>query len=183
MVVPGALVSLLTFPGVVIHEFAHRTFCDAFDVPVQEVVYFRLGNPAGYVVHGEPRTYRQAFAISVAPFVVNTVVALVLLGAVAASWKRPDAVGIAAGELGIAGWLLLWVGLSAGMHAFPSRGDARQIWRRSLAEWRTSPLVLLGLPVVLAIYVANLLAIVWFDAIYALGLLAIALVAVAALPA
>lgn len=182
MVVPGFLVSLLTFPGVVVHEFAHRTSCDAFDVPVAEVAYFRLGNPAGYVVHGEPTTYRQAFAISVAPFVVNTAVALALFGVVASLWRRPDAVGIATEELGVAGWLLLWVGLSAGMHAFPSRGDAKQIWRRSLAEWRSSPLVLLGMPVVVLVYAANLLSVVWFDAIYALGLLAFVLLLLGTLP-
>ena len=180
--IPGFVVGLLTFPGVIVHEFAHERLCNAFDVPVHEVVYFRLGTPAGYVLHEEPDRYRQTFAISVAPFLINTVLALVLFGAVAVAWGRPDGMGLVTDELGTVGWALLWLGFSTGMHAFPSKGDAREIWRRSQAEWRTAPLTLLGLPFVLVIYVANLLSVLWFDAIYAFGLLVAASLAVASVP-
>ena len=180
--IPGFVISLLTFPGVVVHEFAHKKLCDAFAVPVHEVAYFRLGTPAGYVLHEEPERYRQTFAISVAPFLVNTIVALGLLGAAAFVWGRPDALGLRTDDLGVLGWLVVWVGLSTGMHAFPSKGDAKEIWRRSRAEWRTAPLTLLGLPFVLVIYVANLLSVLWFDGLYALGLLGVALIAVGYLP-
>lgn len=180
--VPGFVVSLLTFPGVVVHELAHEKLCNALGVPVFEVTYFRLGNPAGYVLHGEPARYRDAFAISVAPFLVNTVLALALFGAVATAWGRPDGMGLVTDELGVAGWVLLWLGFSVGMHAFPSTGDAGEIWRRSRAEWRTAPLTLLGLPFVLVIYVANVLSILWFDAIYAFGLLVAASLVVTAVP-
>ena len=53
--IPGWLISLVTFPGVVVHEAAHRFFCDVTDTPVYEVSYFRpRGKPAGYVIHGRP---------------------------------------------------------------------------------------------------------------------------------
>lgn len=180
--IPGVVVSLLTFPGVIVHEFAHEKLCNALGVPVLEVAYFRFGNPAGYVLHGEPARYRDAFAISVAPFLINTVLALALFGAVAAAWGRPDGMGLVTDELGVVGWVLLWLGFSVGMHAFPSTVDARSIWNRSTAEWRTAPLTLLGLPFVVVIYAANLLSVLWFDAIYAFGLLVAASLVVAAVP-
>ena len=37
------LTSLLTFPGVVSHEFAHKFFCDLFEIKVRKVCYFRFG--------------------------------------------------------------------------------------------------------------------------------------------
>lgn len=171
MFIPGFLISLLAFPGVILHELAHKHFCDRYGVPVFEVCYFKLGNPAGYVVHDEPRSYRESFAISVAPFLVNTLAALAVFGVVVTFWANPDATGIATEQLGVSGWLLVWIGVSAAMHAFPSTGDAESIWARTQRDWRASPFVLLGLPVVGLIYVANLLSFLWFDVIYAIALL------------
>jgi len=51
MFIPGKVVSLLTFPGVIVHELAHKIFCEMAGVQVYEVCYFRFGNPAGYVKH------------------------------------------------------------------------------------------------------------------------------------
>ncbi|APX97941.1 metalloprotease family protein [Natronorubrum daqingense] len=176
-------------PGVVVHEFAHKQACDAAGVPVAEVVYFRLGDPPGYVRHHHPKRYRTSFVISVAPFLVNTIISLVaFLGfawlvttavdaTVLADGPALESVSAAVGELlaappetlalvGLSGWL----GLSVGMQAFPSTGDAKTLWTRSSAEWRQSPLVLLGVPVVVVIYVANLLSWLWADVLYALAL-------------
>ncbi|RQG92104.1 DUF3267 domain-containing protein [Natrarchaeobius chitinivorans] len=172
-------VRLFTVPGVVVHEFAHASACRLVGVRVLEVVYFQFGDPAGYVRHEQPRRYREAFVVSVAPFLVNTIVAFVAflglatlvaasdvasLGDVRTISREPLAVGAG----------LAWLGLSVGIHAFPSTGDADVLWTRSRLEWRRSPLVLLGLPVVAVIYVANVLSWLWADVLYALGLLALA---------
>ena len=50
-IIPGVLVSAVTFPGVVVHEAAHMLFCRIRGVAVLDVCFFRFGNPAGYVVH------------------------------------------------------------------------------------------------------------------------------------
>jgi len=50
------LIALVTFPGIILHEWAHKFFCDRTGVPVYKTCYFRLGNPAGYVY---PRSDRQ----------------------------------------------------------------------------------------------------------------------------
>ena len=37
MIIPGPIISALTFPGVVVHEFAHETFCKLFKVPYMKL--------------------------------------------------------------------------------------------------------------------------------------------------
>ena len=173
--------SLFTIPGVVVHEFAHKQACDLAGVPVLEAVYFRFGDPPGYVRHHQPDRYRTSFVISVAPFLVNTAVALAaflglaaLVSATGHGGTSPsdwlEAVETVSRETLAAGLLLAWLGFSVGMHAFPSTGDARTLWTRSRAEWRRSPVVLLGIPVVVVIYIANLLSWLWADVFYALAL-------------
>ena len=181
---------LFAAPGVVVHEFAHEQVCRLVGVPVTDVAYFRFGDPPGYVKHGQPGRYRESFAISVAPFLVNTVVSLAVfvgLAVLVSSMGLVDAVvgtegvlatlgalrdALAAAStvrLGLAA-LLGWLGLAIGMQAFPSTGDANTLWSRSRAEWRRSPVVLLGIPVVVVIYIANLLSWLWADVFYAVGL-------------
>ncbi|WP_132057224.1 metalloprotease family protein [Halorussus amylolyticus] len=181
LIIPGFLISLVTFPGVVVHEFAHKKVCDRYDIPVAEVCYFRVGNPAGYVLHDEPERFRASLAVSVAPFVLNTALALGLFGALALLWGKPDGSGLYVDQFGAPAYGLLWLGASVGMHAFPSTGDAETIWNRTKREWRSAPLVLLALPVVAVIYVANLLSFFWLDAIYALGLLFVAVISMGVL--
>lgn len=78
MFIPGWLISLLTFPGVIVHEWAHKKFCDWNGVKVEKVVYFRFGNPAGYVMHEEPKKYNQIFWISAGPLIINSVLTIFL---------------------------------------------------------------------------------------------------------
>ncbi|ELY87219.1 DUF3267 domain-containing protein [Natrialba taiwanensis] len=177
---------LATAPGVVVHEFAHAITCRAVGVRVHEVVYFRLGDPAGYVRHEQPDRYRDAFLIGVAPFLVNTVVALVACLAFAelatgtgvvsptgGGFPAVDPVGVSR-EMLIGMAALGWLGLAVGMQAFPSTGDANTLWAHARAKWRRSPLVLLGVPVILVIYVANVLSWLWADVLYAVALLLVA---------
>ncbi|AHG00457.1 hypothetical protein HALLA_18295 [Halostagnicola larsenii XH-48] len=173
---------MLTIPGVVVHEFAHKKACDLMGVPVVDVAYFRLGTPAGYVQHREPDRYRQSFVVSIAPFLLNTVLAFCLFVALAivvrSSGVLEGGVGLETalpGEEIVAAVVVLgWLGFAIGSQAFPSTGDARTLWKRSQSEWRRSPAVLLGIPFVIAIYVANLLSWFFLDTLYALGLLVLA---------
>lgn len=161
------VVRLVTAPGIAVHECAHMLACSIVGVPVVEVKYFGFGTPAGYVRHGEPERYRELFVIGVAPFLVNTAVAATAFFWLAALVDATGGVRASSGTF-VAAVGLGWLGLSAGVHAFPSTGDARALWERSRAEWRRSPLVLLGLPVIAAIYLANLLSWAWIDVCYAL---------------
>ena len=48
--IPGIIITWLTFPGVMVHEFAHKLFCRWTKTEVMEVCYFRFGNPVGLLL-------------------------------------------------------------------------------------------------------------------------------------
>jgi hypothetical protein len=121
MFIPGPLIALATFPGVIVHEIAHQLFCRIFRVAVFDVCYFRLGNPAGYVIHEPPSNASQQIWIGIGPFFVNSI-----LGALIA---LPAVIPVMRFEAGAPlDYLLMWLGVSIAMHAFPSTGDAKSIW-------------------------------------------------------
>lgn len=130
MRIPGELIALATFPGVAIHEMAHQLFCRLFRVAIFDVCYFQCENPVGYVRHEVPRkTCHHAF-IALGPFLVNS-----LLGAVIGF---PAALAVTEfGDLAPGCWLdylLVWLGVSIAMHAFPSLADAASIWDATQAS-------------------------------------------------
>ena len=157
--IPGKLIAILTFPGVIVHEAGHRLFCSLAGVHVYKTCYFRLGNPAGYVIHGPVHSYGAGFLICVAPFIVNTAIALLIFSI---------AVNVSSSAVAFP---LYWLGISIGMHAFPSSGDADNLWRYSKAAWRHNPLAILGFPAVILIKIAAVLSIIWFNLFYAIALL------------
>ncbi len=154
----GWLIALITFPGIILHEWSHKFFCDRTRVPVYKTCYFRLGTPSGYVIHGQVDNYGKAFLIATAPFLVNTTVSVIsLIIAVVL-------------PLGPAAYVLCWLGIAVGMHSFPSSQDADNLWSYARKAWR-NPLVLLSFPVIGLIKLAGLLRSVWFDLLYAVLLL------------
>lgn len=160
--IPGEIISLITFPGVILHELSHKVFCDKLKVKVYEVCYFRFKNPVGYVKHGPVKSYTQAFLIDVSPFIINTLVAFSIF---------LIAVNIQATFIK---YFLYWLGVSIAMNSFPSSGDANLLWHYSKETLRSSKWALLGFPIAALIKIANLLSIVWFDLFYAIGLLILA---------
>lgn len=154
--IPGFLIAIVTFPGVIVHEMAHQFFCRVTGTPVLNVCYFRVGNPAGYVVHEAARSPGKSLLISVAPFFVNTIV-----GALIAA---PAAMTNEFGEPDLLNFFLIWLGISIAMHSFPSTGDAQSLWGSLGKEnWL---LRLLIAPIIAVIYLGALGSIIWLDAIY-----------------
>ena len=160
--IPWEIISALTFPWVIVHEWAHKKYCEWTWVKVIEVVYFRFWNPSWYVFHEEPNDYSKVFWISVWPLIINTLFALVL--------------SFIASQTVVDSWIyntLLWIALSIGLHAFPSDQDVSHILSKSklaLKKWRNY-LDLLTFPFVGIIFLANKLRFFWFDLIYALLLI------------
>lgn len=162
--IPGFLISALTFPGVIVHEAAHVLFCKIRKVMVLEVCYFRFGNPAGYVAHGEIKDFTSAFLISVGPLLVNSVLCIVIC------FPAYFPMQIFEVNTGIS-IFLMWIGLSIGMHAFPSNQDARNLMvHAKIAARKGNPLAILSFPLVLLVFIANLLSFFWIDLIYGIGL-------------
>ena len=155
----GWPIAILTFPGIIIHDWAHKFICNRSNVPVYKTCYFRLGNPAGYVIHGSVRSYTKAFLISIAPFIINSAIAfLIFLVAVNTAAKTTT-------------YVLYWLGISIAMHSFPSSEDADNLWNYSKKALIRNPLALLGFPVVSLIKLVKMLRVIWFDLFYAIALL------------
>ena len=165
IIIPGFLIALLTFPGIIVHEAAHMLFCRLRGVRVLEVCFFRVGNPAGYVVHEHTQDFTTTFFICVGPFIVNTLFCLFLCLPAFIPYKvfnrNEDLLVL----------FQLWLGVSIGMHAFPSMGDGRNLWEHAkLAAKQKNTLAWISFPIVGFIYLANLLAFFWFDAIYGIAI-------------
>jgi hypothetical protein len=158
MYVIAMLVSLVTFPGVIVHEWAHKFFCDRAGVPVAKVSYFRLGNPAGYVIHAPATKYSHAVLIDIAPLLINTVIALLFF--FFAMFARND----------ILLYILCWLGISIAMHAFPSGEDTQNLWHDTKKALHNNPLAYLCLPLVGLVKLAQLMKFIWFGLLYAVAL-------------
>ncbi len=164
MFIPGEVISVATFPGVIVHEAAHMFFCRLRGVAVFEVRFFRLGNPAGYVVHEPPNNFTTAFLISLGPFLVNSLLCMLIC--------FPAFMPLSFfGVRHPLSYFLLWLGVSIGMHAFPSIGDAQALLEQAKREVSSfNLLAILSYPLVWAIYIANLLRFFWLDYLYGIGI-------------
>ena len=164
MFIPGEFVSLATFPGVIVHEAAHMFFCRLRRVAVLDVCFFRFGNPAGYVVHEDTDSFATAFLISMGPFFVNSLLCMLIC--------FPAFMPVRVfGVMHPLSYVLLWLGVSIGMHAFPSTGDAYNLLQHAKKEISASnPLAILTYPLVWIIYLANGLRVFWFDYLYGLAI-------------
>jgi hypothetical protein len=158
--IPGWLISIVTFPGIIVHEAGHMFFFRLRGVAVLDVCFVRFANPPGYVIHEKPGDFTSDFLISVGPVILNTTLCFVLC--------FPAYLRVSVFEIGDPiSYVLMWLGLSIGMHSFPSNQDASSLWDAAKTAARGfNPLALLSFPLVIAVYVANVLRILWFDLIY-----------------
>ena len=127
MILPSFVLAGITFPGVMVHELAHELMCRATKTKVLEVCYFRLGNPAGYVLSEKASSVWKSLLISFVPFVFNSVAGF-LIGLASATVYRME------GHFGVVATILFYLGMSLAFHAFPSLQDAKviddELWRR-----------------------------------------------------
>lgn len=150
--IPGVLVGLLTFPGIIVHEIGHLLLCRVTGVKVHGWCLFRLKNPMGFVIHDAPKEVWKNFLITFGPFFVNTILTVFLAFFYAL----------------IPNIILLWLTFSVGMHAFPSTGDGKSLWKATTESFKLKQyLNAVFLPFVGIIYLGAVLSVFWFDAIYA----------------
>lgn len=174
--IPGTVIAVVTFPGVIIHELAHQLFCRHFRIPVFQVCYFRLGNPAVYVVHGETDNWVHGVLTAAGPFFLNSV-----LGAILAF---PSVLRVFEfeGAASVLDMVLMWLGVSVAMHAIPSTTDARSMWHAVSGKKASLLAKMIVAPIVGVIFVLALGSVIWLDLFYGFFvLLAIPNILVAAL--
>lgn len=166
--IPGFVIAMATFPGVILHEAAHLLFCRMGKLAVYDVCYFRVGNPSGYVIHQATRNFQKAFMVSMGPFFVNSALcALFCSASFMPVWELDVADPLA--------YFFYWLGLSMGMHAFPSTQDLNGLWELMPGEAKKfNPLAIVSYPIVSLVHILNALRVVWADLGYgiAIGVLA-----------
>lgn len=159
MFIPGILISILTFPGIIVHELAHQLFCRWFKIPVFDVCYVRFENPMGYVVHEKSNKGYQTILISIGPFIINTVIAFLVAFPAAMQFKFDDA--------NFLDYILIYLGVSIGSHAFPSTGDAQSLWESVMQSGEHTLFTkIIVAPIVGFIYIGALGSFFWLDFAY-----------------
>jgi hypothetical protein len=157
----GQVITLLTFPGVIIHELAHMLFCMWTGTRVIKVRLFRFGNPAGYVIHEHPSSAWKTILIGVGPFFVNTIMGFLI--ALSAFLLRGN--GYIETTALFAGFI--WLAFSVAMHSFPSKRDAKGIW--GTVSDRSCPIIakIVAIPIAGFIYLGALGSMFGLDLVYA----------------
>ena len=163
------LLSYMTFPGIIAHEFAHAWACRRLGIRVEQVCYLRIGNPLGYVRHERPTSPFQQAMVTVAPFFLSTLLAMTLsfCACLLAKSRLPPE------TRDMATLLTAWCSFSIALHAFPSSGDAD-----ALRDEIGSPDVgftarIMLIPLVAIIRLARLGTRLWLDILFALAIVAL----------
>ena len=148
--IPWILVTIFTFPGIVLRQIAHRFFCDLCGVPVYKVCYFRPANPSGYLINGKVNSLGKAILISFGPLILSSFLCMIITFpfvlptfVLHSSFSNPSL------------WILGWLGLSIGMHAFPNSHDLKGIYEyleessnssigNSISKVLLKPLMIIG---------------------------------------
>jgi len=161
-IIPGFLIALVTFPGVIVHELAHQFFCRLQGVAIFKTCYFRIGNPAGYVTHEIPKSAHQAVLIGLGPFFINTII-----GALIALPAALPVIRFGSGDF--LDCFLIWLGVSISMHAIPSIGDAKSMEQAVSSNEIHILLKIITIPIALLIRLVAVGRFFWLDLFYAAG--------------
>lgn len=161
--IPGIVISILTFLGVIVHELAHQIFCYIMKIPVYEVKYFQFKNPSGYVIHERTNDPLKSFFISVGPFLINTILGIIIMAPVSIELIGFEDLN------NILSLFLAWIGISILMHAFPSVVDGKGLVDSILKNKDVNIFVkIITAPVIGLIYLGAIGSAIWLDLIYAI---------------
>lgn len=175
ILIPGFLISIVTFPGVAVHELAHQLCCRACRIPVYEVKYFRFQNPCGYVVHEPTSNPWKNLLTGMGPFLINTILGMIItFPAYFCLWGGGKYLYGRSGSHGVMTYVYLviyWLGLSILMHAFPSTGDAKSLVQSVMKNKEVSIAAkIVTAPFIGLIYIGAIGSVVWLDLIYGIGM-------------
>jgi hypothetical protein len=161
--IPGPIIALLTFPGVIVHEAGHLFFCKVFRLQVYNVCFFRFGNPSGYVIHEKTENFKALFFVCLGPFFANTLLCVTFCtAAFLPVWELKVSDPLA--------YFYYWLGISIGMHAFPSTADLSNLWQIAPNRaGRGNILAIVSLPLIGVLYVLNFARVIWADLGYGIA--------------
>lgn len=184
----GLLFNVVTFPGMLVNGIVQEWFDERYGVPtttlaIDEDINLEeseesLLEAARVLDPGEEPTedeqvellinyeavdnYSNLFTIILSPLVVTTIIGGVFFAITA--WLLASGVQTWDDRL----WLIpFWLGFSIAAHAFPNQRPTDALWRES--GQTSSPLRILGYPIVGLSKLFNALEFLWIDAIYAIA--------------
>jgi hypothetical protein len=165
--VPGSIIALLTFPGVMVHELGHMLMLRLLGVRIIEYKLFRFGgvsdNRMGYVRHQPTNSVLKTFLVIFAPFAFSSLAEVLVF---VAGWYACAIGG------NIAYLLTAWAGLSIGMYAFPSSGDTSALWQECVSAIKKGEYIaVVYVPFVGVFKLASLLSMFWLNLAYAVVLM------------
>ncbi|MHB8903776.1 MAG: DUF3267 domain-containing protein [Patescibacteria group bacterium] len=153
------LLMILGAPGVIVHELAHAFFCLFFGIKIYKINLFQFKQVAGYVTHDEPISFLASFFISFGPLLVNSVLAIYLFTKIIPPYNS-----LVISNLYNLLWLYL--GIVIGLQAIPSTGDAESLLQNANRNILRNPLKLLLYPLILVLYILNLLKRMYFNIVF-----------------
>ncbi len=156
----AVLIRFVTLPGVMTQLLALRLMCDLTGVRVYAVDY-----AGGTLEHGPTGGPGRALVLTVGPLIINTLFCSILTFPTALSIMVNSQTGFSG-----LGMLSAWLGISCGVHAFPSSDVTRSLLdaagpgaRRSLLGY-----VQRACSGLFAVIIA--LRVVWIDVVYAVAI-------------
>jgi len=163
------ILSWLTFPGIMLHEYGHAWACRLLGIRVIKVCYLRIGNPVGYVLHERPQSAIQHIMVATAPFFVSTCFAFAASGAgtLLVYFQSTGALADFAAPVSA------WLSFSFALHAFPSSGDADALWEDVTSSNVGFLPKMLLVPVVALIRITQFGSRLWLDALFAILVIAV----------
>lgn len=170
-IIPGFLVSFLTFPGVMMHELGHQLACWICKICVFKVKYFQFDTKTGgYVQHEKTDNPWKSLLITYGPFILNTLLGIILVFPVALMWTYQSFGAVLPIWVKLVCYALAYLGVSCLANAFPSSGDAGVLFT-SVVKNKAIPIVIrvIVAPFVGIIYLCSLAKFFWFDFVFALG--------------
>jgi len=163
MIIPGIVISILTFPGVIVHELAHQLFCWLCGLKVYEVKYFQTKNPCGYVIHEATKNPIKTLLVSIGPFFVNTFLGILII------FPACLEIIVFQDSVNVFSLISIWLGVSILMHAFPSKQDGFVMVNQILKNKEVHILIkILTAPIILLVFVGALGSFFWLDLGYAI---------------
>lgn len=177
-IIPGFVISAVTFPGVAVHELAHQICCRICRIPVYEVKYFQFKNPCGYVLHEATPNPWKNLLTGLGPFFINTILGMIItFPAYYSLWGAGKSIyGFNSRNevMGCIYLVLYWLGLSILMHAFPSTGDAKALVESVMRNKDVNiPAKIVTAPFIGLIYLGAVGSVVWLDLIYGVAMSAL----------
>ena len=176
----GLLFNVVTFPGILLNGAVQDYYVRKYSVPVARLDAGALaamddeeleatladqdvrldGDESGDAVVDvyDVDDYGSAFAVTLMPFFVCSAVAFAVFLL---------SVPLFEGEVSF-WWLPVWLGAAIGAHTFPNGVATDALWEQSRST--SSPLRIVGYPLVAVSKLVNLLRFLWIDLLYALAL-------------